>query len=557
MPHCKSYLALLLFVLISHTTLPDASSSLAGYSNYNDLSASLKDLTARYPDLVKVVSLGKTLQSRDIWLVQLEIRPSEEKPAILLVGGVEADDVTSTELCLRFVESSAQAYGRIDSITTIFDRVIFYILPRVNPDATEQLWITPAYDRLLNDRPIDLDYDGEVSEDGYDDLNGDGRITKMRIADPAGEWLIDSEYPQLMRQANPAEHETGAYRVLTEGLDNDHDGLWNEDPAGGVDYNQNFSFNYQPFAPGSGPNPISEIESRAVADFLFARHNIAVVFSFSHNENLLHTWESTKESPEPDKPVTAVLPKDAAYFSYISDLFKKAIDASDPPAPRRSSGTFCEWAYYHYGRWSFSTPAWWPPPTQSTEDSLQQPTPDELHGRERQLLRWTLANRPAAFVEWTEINHPDFPHHRVEVGGFAPGMTKNPPADSLADLAEKHSAFLYQLADLLPRIDLFIKVESLGNHVFRITVTVKNNGYLPTTSELGDRSQWVRKVKVELILNKDQKLVSGSRFSLIRGIAGGGAYEHSWLVMGREKSEVQVIAGSPSVGFIAKSVILQ
>ncbi|MBN1482517.1 hypothetical protein EH223_10770 [candidate division KSB1 bacterium] len=557
MSHDKIYFFAASFALILCTTLYSRLPSLAGYSNYNDLTTSLQDLARHYPEVVKIESLGKTLQSRDLWLVQLGVRSSAEKPAILLVGGVEADDVTSTELCLRFIKTSAQSYGRVDSITVILDRVIFYVLPRVNPDATEQLWAPVVYDRLLNARPMDLDFDGEVSEDGYDDLNGDGLITNMRIADPAGEWLIDSLHPRLMRKADPTRNELGAYRVVTEGLDNDFDGRWNEDPAGGVDVNQNFSFNYQPFAPGSGPHPVSESETRAVADFLFARENIAAVFSFSLNENLLHPWENHKGKVEPHKPVTAVLPQDAAYYRFISNQFKKIIGSADGLEPKRGSGNFSEWAYYHYGRWSFSAPAWWPPSMHSIDDSIKQVVTDDPLRQERQLLQWTMASRPAAFVEWTEIRHPDFPEQKVEIGGFAPGMTKNPPVDSLTILAEKYGAFFYQLANLLPRINLYLKVESLGQQVFRISATIKNCGSLPTTSELGQQSQWVRKLKTELILDHDQKMISGTRFSLLSAIAGGSAQAHSWLVQGKIGSEITVRVGSPPVGFVTEKVILK
>ena len=38
------------------------------------------------------------------------------------------------------------------------------------------------------------------------------------------------------------------------------------------------------------------------------------------------------------------------------------------------------------------------------------------------------------FVPWTEINHPDFPGKKTEVGGIKPFAMINPPADTLDDI---------------------------------------------------------------------------------------------------------------------------
>ena len=56
-------------------------------------------------------------------------------------------------------------------------------------------------------------------------------------------------------------------------------------------FNRNFPFHYPYFKPGAGPNAVSEIETRAVADFAFDHRNIAIVFCFSPEDNLMHVWK--------------------------------------------------------------------------------------------------------------------------------------------------------------------------------------------------------------------------------------------------------------------------
>jgi hypothetical protein len=280
------------------------------------------------------------------------------------------------------------------------------------------------------------------------------------------------------------------------------------------------------------------------------------VFSFSRNENLLHPWPAAKDGDyESRKPITTVLPNDAKLYQYVSDQFKKITDFKDAPEPERGNGNFSDWAYYHYGRWSFAAPVWWPIVEKS--DTTKITTKENLLAEGKKLYDWLSTQNINGYVEWKEIDHPDFPNQKVEVGGFTPGVSKNPPADSLDHLAATYSAFFLQLATYLPHIEVFTKVEALDNQIYRVTATIKNNGFLPTNGELGSRSQWVRKVKAELKFEGGQKIVSGQRFYLVDGIPGGGSHEQSWLVMGKRGSKAELVVGSPNVGSLQKTVILK
>ena len=74
--------------------------------------------------------------------------------------------------------------------------------------------------------------------------------------------------------------------MYSEGIDNDKDGKFNEDGAGGVSFNSNFSYNYEEHGLNAGLYPMSEPESKAVADFLFDHFNIYSVFAFGPQDNL-------------------------------------------------------------------------------------------------------------------------------------------------------------------------------------------------------------------------------------------------------------------------------
>lgn len=555
------------------------------YHTYSDIEAKLKQLSNDYSNIISLRSHGETLGGKEIWCVTLGPEKSDSKPAVLIIAGVNGKDLAGTEVTLHFVESVAQGYGKIDSITKMLDQTTYYIFPNVNPDASESLFLKPQYARSLNNRPMDLDSDGIVDEDGYDDLNKDGQITWMRITEPGGEWINDNKYPGLLKKSDSGKGETGVYRLLREGFDNDGDGLLNEDEPGGVNFNQNFTFKYKYFTAGSGFHQVSDVETRAVVDFAFAHPNIAAVFSFTPNDNLNHPWEAAKGPPPKmsgrgRKPIEQVEKKDEPYYSHISEKFKEITGLEDLPGSESGQGAVNEWAYYHFGRWSFSTPTWWPPMISGSTDTsktpadsvsknseipkdevlLNKPGDDSKKSRDQRLWDWLqVTNQQNAFIEWEEIKHPDFPNKKVEIGGFKPFASSNPPSDSLSSISKKYYPFLFGLSTWISRIDVQnLKIDNLHDNVYRITLNVVNLGYLATNTHIGIQNKWCPKIKLALNLTESQQLVSGKVLQFIDQLDGsGGSKEMSWMVMGKKGDTVNLSIGSPMTGTVQKNVKLE
>jgi hypothetical protein len=554
----------------------------SGYHTPSELKTALNQLADEYSKVIKLNKHGETLGSNGIYSVTLASGKDDTKPAILMVAGINGSDLAGTEVLLNFIQSIAKNYGKIDSITTLLDNTTIYVFPQVNPDASEALFSTPQYTRSLNRRPMDLDNDGKVDEDGYDDLNKDGHITWLRIAEPGGEWLEDKDYPGLLVKATASKGETGIYRLIREGIDNDGDGEIDEDEQGGVNFNQNFTFKYKYFTKGAGYHQVSEIETRAITDFIYAHPNIAIVFSFSPNDNLNKPWEAPKGPPkEPERgsrqPIEQIDMNDAPYFAHIAESFKNITKLSDLSNSEPGQGAFSEWVYYHFGRWSFSTPTWWAPlvsgnkpdtvatNSDSTKIEGKQKTPqkpgdDSKKTNDQTLWDWIQAtNQKDAFVEWQEIKHPDFPDKKVELGGFKPFPANNPPSDSLEVLSKKYYPFLLKLSSWLPKLMVKgVKVEDLHNNVYRLTLTVINQGYLPSIAQIGAPNKWCPKIKLHLDLDKGQKIVSGKILQFIERLEGsGGNQEISWMVMGNKGETVKITIGSPMTGTVVQNVKLQ
>ncbi|QDU91485.1 Zinc carboxypeptidase [Pirellulimonas nuda] len=297
---------------------------------------------------VKVAEIGRTAQGQPVLALTVGGPQADSRPGVLVVAP-QGDLLYQSELALRLVK-------RLDGVVAQDDSVTFYVIPYPSPDATQSRLGKLDAQRSTNTRPTDDDRDGAVDEDPSEDLNADGAITQMRVADPAGEYLPLPAEPRLMVKADPARGERGAYRLLSEGIDNDHDELWNEDPAGGVDLNRNFTFEYPYFTAGAGPNQVSEPESRAVADFAFDHPNIFLVVTLGPQDNLTSPWKAGSGNERikrtPPKP-------DADAYEALSKKFLEGFDKKHAPSSAKLDGSFTGWAYYHYGRWTLATPGWW------------------------------------------------------------------------------------------------------------------------------------------------------------------------------------------------------
>jgi len=523
-----------------------------GYGNHAKQASRLEALARSYPKYAKLQSLVKTAGGRDVWQLTLGSGKVDEKPAIVVVGGVEGSHLLGTEIAIGFAETIL-SNSSSDSVKSLLEKTTFYIFPNMSSDAMEQFFQPVKYERQGNATATDEDRDGQTNEDGYDDLNGDGRITWMRVESPVGEYKIHPDDPRNLVKADLSKGERGQYLVFPEGMDNDKDGQFNEDGEGGVYFNRNFTYKHPSFTPGAGEIPVSELETRALADYLFERYNVYAVLSFGANNNL-STPVSFNPQGVAQTIITGWYEADAKVNSMVSDLYNKTTGYKDPPKGGQTGGDFYAWGYYHFGRYSFSTPGWWVPKTKA--DSARNEKAFTLEDPGANFLRWAgQQGLTDVFAEWKTIQHPDFPGQKVEVGGLAPFSMATPPYKLVPDIVKKNSSFIVKLASLQPELDVVnLKTEKIGNGLTRITVDVINKGAMASHSKIGERSYWVKRVNVKFNTAKNQTIISGKKSQLLNALEGNSAQILSWLVKGTGKSSVEV--GSPTTGFKTIDVTL-
>jgi hypothetical protein len=485
------------------------------YQLQDEIAATLKAWAAAYPKLAKLRSIGRSFEGRDLWLLEVtnaETGPGEAKPGFWIDGGTHPDEPCGTPMVMVAGQTLLAGFGRDPRLTELLNTRVFYILPRVNPDAVEH-WLTQP-GLISHAPPWDEDGDGLLDEDPAEDLNGDGAITLMRARDAAGPLKASKLDPRLLETRR--ETEPGEYRTWVEGRDNDGDGRFNEDGKGGINVNRNYPHDWNPAQGGAGPFPLSVPESRAVVEFLAAHPNITGCYSvhggaWPVNFLVRPPANGPDESlPEFDLGVYETI---GARFKEITGDIVESLYADTIMGARRRPGNygyglFLSWTYHALGLYSFT-----PEMCGIDADSDRDGSVSEL-----EMLRWSDGPKGGRyFVDWKPYDHPQL--GRVEIGGW---VQKIAPIDAgLERICAQYAEFNLYQASLSPLLRIrTLKPESLGSGLFKIEAEVANMGFLPTyLSQAALTAKRDYPIIVELAL-ENAELVTGAGRAVIGHLEG-------------------------------------
>jgi len=236
-------------------------------------------------DRAEAVAIGESAGGRPILALRVALPgdvPPGERPAVFVGANAAGWHGLGTEAALDLLAALLD-----DGPPEGLGGVTFFVAPLLNPDAHEAT-LSGARRRVAgNAQPVDRDRDGAAGEDGPDDLDGDGRITRLRLPDPEGAWRADAEDPRVLVRAAREDPPGPRYRLETEGDDQDGDGAFNEDPPAGVAVDRNFAHAWPYPDPAAGPWPSAAPEAKAVMDFLLARPRVVAAVVLGPANTLL------------------------------------------------------------------------------------------------------------------------------------------------------------------------------------------------------------------------------------------------------------------------------
>lgn len=488
------------------------------YYRYADLKDLLHRWAADNPALLSIESMGTSLQGRDIWALTLTDRrtgPAEEKPAYFVDANIHADEVTGAATVLWLLNHVLTQAGSDPVIDRLLAETAFYLVPAVNVDGMDQgILDSVAFIRSsLRPFPHTDQQPGLVEGD----VDGDGTVLMMRVKDSAGPWKVSAHDPRIMARRGPDDLTGDFYFVLPEGeIVNWDGGAVPIAPAlYGIDANRNFPADWAPHwvQDGAGTYPLSEPETRALADFLVAHPNI-------HGSQHFHTFSGCILRPPTGHPSADMPELDRAIYTALGKLGEEATGypcigiydefAYDPKKPFR--GGLIDWAYEQLGMIPFSTELWslaakagvtvtdfigfFRDRSDAVDAAMLRVLDDELDGE--------------GYRDWTPFDHPQL--GAVEIGGWNRTYTwTNPPGPFLEAVTAPNAQFVLRAAQTAPKLEVRdLQAEALGENLHKISLVVHNVGFLPTyVSETARKAGVTKPVKATISLGEGGTLISG------------------------------------------------
>ena len=487
------------------------------FLRHDALSRLLFDYADAHPQLVRIDSIGKSHEGRDIWVAVVTntaTGPDTDKPAFWCDGNIHAAELTASTACLYHLHHLVTGHGIDAQVTQLLDTRVVYLCPRLNPDGAElALADRPRHIRSSTRRyPFD-----EEPVDGLtvEDVDGDGRVLFMRIPDPHGGYKVCEADPRLMVPREPGEFGGRYYRLMPEGTLTHYDGLTikvNKD-AEGLDLNRNFPAGWRQEVEqaGAGPYPASEPEVRAMVDFIVAHPNIGAAVSFHTHSGVILRPLGTASDDE-------MTPEDLWSYQRFSKLGEQL---TGYPAvsiwhdfkyhPKETISGSQDWLYEHLGALFWVVEIWAPNKEAGIEGYKwvdwyrEHPVEDDL-----KLLKWSDEQCGGqAHVDWRPFHHPQL--GAVEIGGWDKmNFWRNPPPHLREREAARFPAWLMQVALSLPRLELLrTEVRALGPDTWRVRLAVANSGWLPAyVTKRALQRQAVRGVIFEIHLPAGDPAVS-------------------------------------------------
>lgn len=521
----------------------------AEYHNAERLEERLRALAAAAPDLIRLRRIGRSRLGRPITaalVTNFKVGLTDAKPAAALVGNLDGDEAAAGEAALRTLEFLAAAYAQSPSLQSLLRDRALWVIPRPNPDGTEMLFSTPMSSHGKTFAPRDDDRDGDRDEDGPADLDGDGYALTMRVPSDTGAWVADQgpgADPDLMRLARPGRGERGRFRVLREGLDDDGDGAFNEDGPGGAYLDRNFPIRWRPShqVEGAGRYPLSEPESRALADFFLGQPSIGLVIHTHIGARALSS--GLEEVPKEDAPL----------FEALRRQFERALEGAEGgralgafarPGGARASGSFQDWLYHGLGILAFPARIWTRPPGWSPAEE------DDGLDDELRLSRAWLAffkKQGQGFVPWKAMLHPTL--GRVSIGGLTPFTVRTPPGSLLNEAVAPVVRFAINALYLLPEIELRqVTLSALKGPIYKLSFELHNRGFLPTQTARARALKRAAPTIARVELPANAALVQGATRFVLPPIAGRSSVKRAAVVSCAPGASLRLTAAAPRGG---------
>ncbi len=113
---------------------------LTAYPSPEEVEEKLKLFAHSFPDIAQLVSIGKSVQGRNLWVMKLtapesgKLSKQENRPEFKFIANMHGDEIVGREIMLRLIEDLITNYKKDSAITQLLNLTRIYIMPSMNPD---------------------------------------------------------------------------------------------------------------------------------------------------------------------------------------------------------------------------------------------------------------------------------------------------------------------------------------------------------------------------------------------------------------------------------------
>ncbi|KAK7026827.1 hypothetical protein SK128_005655 [Halocaridina rubra] len=110
------------------------------YHDYLDLENFMKKFHERYPTLTRLYSIGKSVEGRQLYVMEITDNPGIHEPGepeFKYIGNMHGNEAVGRESLLLLIQYLLETYGVDERTTSLVNKTRIHILPTMNPDGFE------------------------------------------------------------------------------------------------------------------------------------------------------------------------------------------------------------------------------------------------------------------------------------------------------------------------------------------------------------------------------------------------------------------------------------
>ena len=131
------------------------------HHDYVSMESWLRDLATRFPAITRLYSAGRSVQDRELWVLEISDNAGRHEPGepeFKYVGNMHGDETVGREVLLLLARWLCETYATNNQTRHIVDNVRVHIMPSMNPDGYENSTEHGAFTQLgrYNANGVDL-----------------------------------------------------------------------------------------------------------------------------------------------------------------------------------------------------------------------------------------------------------------------------------------------------------------------------------------------------------------------------------------------------------------